>query len=182
MTTPEDVYRLLGERIGRESTPATERLEPSRHTALFREHDVFLVRARDFDAFPHCRLARSSSSVGLCACDGDTLTYLHLLEPVGLARVLKKEGRAFFDAEPLALAELFAELASEGLRPLPTVVGGSEMAREGADWVLTFRSEGLPRPSDLGRVEVRVNKDFAVTFDITVVGEVADDSGGERAF
>jgi hypothetical protein len=149
-----------------------------------------LVRARDFDAFPHCRLARSSSSVGLCACDGNTLTYLHLLEPEGLARVLKKEGRAFFDADPLAIAEWLAELAIEGLRPLPTVVASEEAprveAREGGDWVVVFRSEGLPRPHDIGRVEVRVNKDFAVTFDIKVVGEVAvdsgDDSRNERAF
>lgn len=167
------VFGLLGQRLGRTSTPATEHLEPSRHAPLFREHAVFRVRARDFDAFPHCRLARSSSSVGLCACDGETLTYLHALEPEALGRVLEKEGSVFFEASPLDLAALFAELSSEGLRPLPVVLTGPDheaprVEVHGGVTTLSFICEGAPRPSDIGRVEVRVDS-REVKFDMTLI-------------
>jgi len=60
------------------------RIEPSSHAALFRQHTVFLVRADNFTAFRHCQLAHSSRSVGLCAFDGEVLTYLHAEEGAGL--------------------------------------------------------------------------------------------------
>lgn len=177
----EDVYRLLGERLGRPAGLPNDELEPSRHAPLFRAHAVFRVRTTDFDAFPYCRLAHSGRSVGLCACDGKRLTYLHANEPVALGEVLAREGAEFFTAaRPEALAELFAELLSVGLRALPSVQPEPAPSHEAGK--LTFVCDGLPTPADQAKVEVHVPASGAPTFTITRQGPAAPDDDDIRLF